>query len=90
MIIKKTFFIFTFLFLALFGTFTLVSAASSLLVSNGGSLKIGNDLLVLLLEIKSIELHGDIFEDKAFTNLKDFGVEIAPQPVGRDNPFSAI
>lgn len=79
------------LVVVLFGTFGFVSGASeSLLVSSGGVSQVGGDLLVLLLEIKSIELNGDIFSDEAFSNLKDFGVEIAPQPAGRENPFATI
>ena len=88
---KKIIGIFT-LAVVLFGTFGFVNGATeSVLVSSGrGTSQVGADLLVLLLEVKSIELSGDIFNDKAFSNLKDFGIEIAPQPAGRDNPFSAI
>lgn len=51
---------------------------------------VGADLLTLLLEVKSIELNGDIFNNEVFVSLKDFSKEIQPQSVGRQNPFSAI
>ncbi len=80
------------LVVVLLGTFSFVSEAQEVLLvsSGGGTSQIGADLLVLLLEVKSIDLPGDIFSSKAFTNLKDFGIEIAPQPTGRDNPFASI
>lgn len=75
-----------------FGVVGLVKAAEeALLVSEGkfNSL-IGGELFTLLLEIKALELRGDILSDKAFLNLKDFGIELTPQPVGRENPFLGI
>ena len=74
-----------------FGTFSLVNASDRLLVSEGESVSLmGGDLFTLLLQIKSIKLNGDIFSDRAFINLKDFGTELKSQPVGRDNPFLNI
>lgn len=74
-----------------FGVTGLVKAAEDLLVPEGkfNSL-IGGELFTLLLEIKSIELRGDILSDKAFVNLKDFGIELKDQPRGRENPFLSI
>lgn len=74
-----------------FGTFSLVRASEGLLVKEGKSMSLmGGDLFTLLLQIKSIKLNGDIFSDKAFINLKDFGAELKSQPAGRDNPFLNI
>jgi hypothetical protein len=49
---------------------------------------IGRNLLVALAKLKSTTLDTNIFDDPVFMSLKDFGVEIAPQPVGRRNPFA--
>ncbi len=49
---------------------------------------LGRDLLVALAKLKSTALDTSIFDDPVFMSLKDFGVEIAPQPVGRRNPFA--
>jgi len=49
---------------------------------------IGRDLLRTLSRLRSTKLDVTIFEDPVYSSLKDFGVEIAPQPVGRRNPFA--
>ena len=49
-----------------------------------------NDLLNLLLDIRSIKLDGNIFSKETFKSLEDFGQEIIPEPVGRENPFAPI
>lgn len=49
---------------------------------------LGRDLLVALAKLKSTTLDTSIFDDPVFMSLKDFGVLIAPQPVGRRNPFA--
>ncbi len=49
---------------------------------------VGKDLLALLLTLKSIDLREDIFADPAFRRLEDFSLELAPQSVGRVNPFA--
>jgi hypothetical protein len=48
------------------------------------------DLLALLLEIRTIKLDESILSDEAFRSLKDFGQEIVPEPVGRENPFAPV
>lgn len=50
--------------------------------------KLGRELLVALAKLKSTKLDKSIFDDPVFNSLKDFGVEIAPQPIGRRNPFA--
>lgn len=50
----------------------------------------GGDLLSLLLELKSITLGDAIFADAAFQTLQDFTVKLAPEPIGRRNPFAPI
>jgi len=65
-------------------------AEEDLLVSSNNTGVTGNELLVLLLKIKSISLDGELFNDPIFEGLKDFSKEIAPQPVGRNNPFAPL
>ncbi|HEX9608746.1 MAG TPA: hypothetical protein VGA06_00865 [Candidatus Paceibacterota bacterium] len=48
------------------------------------------DLLVTLLQLRSVELNGRIFSNPAFHSLRDFSQPIAPQPVGRNNPFAPL
>lgn len=64
-----------------------------LLISNISvniSSAIESDLLNLLLDIKSVKLDENIFSNPAFKSLEDFGQELAPEPVGRENPFAPI
>lgn len=46
------------------------------------------EILKLLLDMRSIQLNSSIFENPAFNSLQDFGREIIPEPVGRSNPFA--
>lgn len=48
------------------------------------------DLLTLLLEMRSVNLSGNIFSDPVFQSLEDFGQELVSEPVGRENPFAPI
>lgn len=50
----------------------------------------GKEVLTLLIDLKSIELDGSIFEDKSFKSLEDFSLPIDPEPKGRINPFAPI
>ncbi|MBL4644611.1 MAG: hypothetical protein JKX80_01965 [Candidatus Pacebacteria bacterium] len=45
------------------------------------------EILRLLLDMRSIRLDDTIFKNPAFTSLRDFGRDIIPEPVGRTNPF---
>ncbi len=44
-------------------------------------------MLVMLSSLQSIRLDNTIFTDPTFVALTDFGVVIAPEPLGRHNPF---
>ncbi len=50
--------------------------------------ELGRELLMLLAKLKSTKLDASVFTDPIFKSLRDFGVDIAPQPVGRRNPFA--
>lgn len=52
---------------------------------------VGEEFLVTLLNLRSIELDGSLFEDKSFSSLKDFTITLVPESnVGRVNPFAPI
>lgn len=48
------------------------------------------ELIALLLELRSIRLELSIFEDADFQSLTDFSQELVPEPVGRENPFAPL
>lgn len=48
------------------------------------------ELIALLLELRSIRLDLSIFDDAEFQSLTDFSQELVPEPVGRENPFSPL
>ena len=48
------------------------------------------ELLAILLQLRTITLSENIFSDDTFRQLQDFSQEIPPQPVGRDNPFAPL
>ncbi|MDO8620027.1 MAG: hypothetical protein Q7R64_01610 [bacterium] len=51
---------------------------------------LGRDLLSALATLKSTKLDTSVFSDPVFLSLKDFSVEILPQPIGRRNPFAVF
>lgn len=48
------------------------------------------EILRVLLDMRSIRLDSSIFENPAFASLRDFGRDIVPEPVGRTNPFAPV
>jgi len=50
----------------------------------------GKEVLTLLIDLKSIKLDGNIFNNKIFKSLEDFSLPIDPEPKGRINPFAPI
>lgn len=56
-------------------------------VTRGGG---DNELLILLINLKSITLDESLFGDEAFRSLIDFGQELVPEPTGRQNPFAPV
>jgi hypothetical protein len=48
------------------------------------------DLISLLLELKSITLDDSIFANPTFTSLHDFSQDLVAEPVGRPNPFAPL
>ena len=50
----------------------------------------GQEIIGILREIKGIELDVSLFENEQFNALVDFREDIAPESVGRNNPFDPI
>ena len=48
------------------------------------------ELLSLLLELRSIQLNTTLFSDERFQSLQDFNQDIVSEPVGRSNPFAPL
>ncbi|MBV9159049.1 MAG: hypothetical protein JO019_00425 [Candidatus Kaiserbacteria bacterium] len=46
------------------------------------------ELVATLLTLRAVTLSGTIFQDPAFTTLRDFGTAIVAEPIGRQNPFA--
>jgi len=51
---------------------------------------VDQDLIAILLQLKSIKLDDAIFSDPAFKSLQDFSQELVQEPVGRNNPFAPL
>lgn len=66
--------------------------SSSLLTSTAQSprAQVDQDIIRLLLDMQSIKLDGSVFTTPAFVLLRDFGRDIIPEPVGRQNPFAPV
>jgi len=43
-----------------------------------------------LLQLRAVTLQGSILSEPAFLLLQDFGSQIIPEPVGRENPFAPL
>lgn len=55
--------------------------------TNEGRSPVEAELVVLLLQLRSITLDTALLEDPLFDSLQDFGQTIVAEPVGRENPF---
>mgnify|MGYP000375870775 CR=1 FL=1 len=51
---------------------------------------IGQELIERMQVINAIKLRTEIFTDPVFLSLVDYSVEIAPEGVGRINPFAPV
>ena len=64
------------------------NALTSQNVSIGGSKD--NELILLLVNLRSITLDESFFNDLAFKRLIDFGQALVAEPTGRENPFAPV
>lgn len=58
--------------------------------SSSANAEVGREVLETLETLETINLDSSVFEREDFRNLKDFSVEIVPDPLGRRNPFAPI
>lgn len=59
--------------------------------SSGDGAKLGQDFLVLLLNVRNIKLDDSIFASPAFATLRDSTIVLVQDmPEGRPNPFAPI
>jgi hypothetical protein len=47
-------------------------------------------LLVMLNELKALDISGEIFTDPLFLSLQDFRIDLGEEPTGRSNPFAPV
>jgi|SRR6185503_17454811 len=66
------------------------SGSGALLTSStsSGTSPATQQLLTSLSNLHTITLDNSVFSDPVFVSLTDFGVQIAPENVGRGNPFA--
>lgn len=50
----------------------------------------GREILSLLIDLKEIQLNGELLRSQTFQSFEDFSVPIAPEPKGRPNPFAPV
>lgn len=55
-----------------------------------GAPEVGTDLLAILLSLNSLSLDPTVFGDTTFRALKDFGLPIPEEAIGRNNPFAPL
>jgi len=48
------------------------------------------DIVGLLAQMRSLQLDRSLFAGQLYQSLHDFGVNIAPEPYGKDDPFASI
>lgn len=58
------------------------------LAAEGGS--IGQSELALLNQVSTLNIDTTFFSEPSYQSLRDFTVTIAPEPVGRPNPFAPV
>ncbi len=80
-----------FVFGIVYYTFFMSKGGDTALLSTGGALgdqtQQSQQLLVVLANLRTIQLNDAIFSDPIYLSLNDFSVAIVPENVGRRNPF---
>ena len=67
-----------------------VSITSVALPPNPEITQAEREILSLLSDLRNIDLSDSLFNSEAFESLVDYGVELSPEPIGRDNPFAPL
>ena len=80
-----------FVFGIVYYTFFVSKGSTTTLLSTGATLgdqtQQSQQLLVVLANLRTIQLNDAIFSDPTYLSLTDFSVAITPETVGRHNPF---
>ena len=69
------------------GTTPLLSTNSAAL---GSQTPQSQQMLIVLANLRTIQLNQAVFVDPTYLSLNDFGVLISPESVGRRNPFATF
>lgn len=76
------------------GYILFVKGSDDLVTSTNGiendAVRDGQELLVLLQQVRSVNLKGEVLEDARFQSLVDFRQDIVDEPKGRTNPFAPL
>ena len=57
---------------------------------NVANAEVGDDVLILLGQIKTLSIDKKFFQTPAFTSLIDYTIAIPAQNIGRSNPFASF
>lgn len=69
----------------------LISGTNNLSARNLAEVQVlGKQITQALVQIESLSLDRSIFENSIFNSLIDRGESIAPEPIGRSNPFAPL
>lgn len=72
-------------------TGSLISSSGDVVSPVTGEDDIGEEFLVTLLNLRTIQLDETLFSDQKFRSLEDFTITLIPEGnVGRSNPFAPI
>lgn len=72
-------------------TGSLISSSGDVVSPVTGEDEIGEEFLVTLLNLRTIQLDETLFSDQKFRSLEDFTITLIPEGnVGRSNPFAPI
>jgi hypothetical protein len=61
-----------------------------LIVDSGAQSSEERDILLILSDLRSIDLSRDVLEDRLFLSLEDYTTTIVQGPKGRKNPFAPV
>jgi hypothetical protein len=64
--------------------------SGELLSATPGESAVSQEILLALNNLKTIKLDSSFFSDPTFLSLTSYGVELAPENVGRRNPFEPL
>ncbi len=66
------------------------NSSDPLLSSESNNSEVSQEILIVLTSLNSIKLDNSIFNNAVFLSLTSYGVELAPENVGRRNPFEPL